>query len=452
KVPHREKYFTQNLDHFNFNPQSYKTFQQRYLINDTYWRGKKDESPIFVFLGHGDGIKDVAADAGLLYDIAPTFNALIVYIEHRYFGKSIPFGSLKHAYKNASTLGYLSASQALADTAVLIRSLKANLSTTGSPVVVFGGSYGGILATWFRLKYPHVALGALASSAPVLLFDNLVSPYKITDIVTQDYKSVSKSCYSTIKNSWEEIKKTGRRKGGRDQLTKKLRICKNKMSTEIIVEKVFGLLETMLLFSAISDYPVSTSIHASLPAHPVKKICNAIDHPKLGKDTLSRLYGAMNLFYNSTGQEKCLSIKSDSQNGSATYGWDFQGCTELIQPPVRNSIDSLFLVRISTKPLIGDAQSSRIKPRPNWITTEFGGQDFKKVLKKFGSNIIFSNGLRDPLSAGSIVKSISKSIVAVTMEEGAHNGDLFFATKEDPEWLQNARKREMKIIKRWLEQ
>ncbi|ONK57486.1 uncharacterized protein A4U43_C09F1000 [Asparagus officinalis] len=100
----------------------------------------------------------------------------------------------------------------------------------------------------------------------------------------------------------------------------------------------------------------------------------------------------------------------------------------------------------------GCSKFSGIKPRPNWITTEFGGQDFKKVLKKFGSNIIFSNGLRDPLSAGSIVKSISKSIVAVTMEEGAHNGDLFFATKEDPEWLQNARKREMKIIKRWLEQ
>ncbi|ONK77202.1 uncharacterized protein A4U43_C02F4140 [Asparagus officinalis] len=147
------------------------------------------------------------------------------------------------------------------------------------------------------------------------------------------------------------------------------------MSTEIMVEKVFGLLETMLLFSAISDYPVSTSIHASLPAHPVKKICNAVDHPKLGKDTLSRLYGALNLFYNSTGQEKCFSIKSDSHNGSATHGWDFQGCTELIQPPVRNSNDSLFPRTYKHKTIDrGCSKFSGIKPRPNWITTEFGGQ------------------------------------------------------------------------------
>lgn len=53
----------------------------------------------------------------------------------------MPFG--KESYKSADTLGYLSSQQALADYAVLIRSLKQNLSSEASPVVVFGGSYGG---------------------------------------------------------------------------------------------------------------------------------------------------------------------------------------------------------------------------------------------------------------------------------------------------------------------
>ncbi|XP_024032462.1 lysosomal Pro-X carboxypeptidase-like, partial [Morus notabilis] len=85
-------------------------------------------------------------------------------------------------------LGYLSSTQALADYATLIVDLKRNLSAADSPVVVFGGSYGGMLAAWFRLKYPHVAIGALASSSPILGFENLTRPYSFNDIITQDFK------------------------------------------------------------------------------------------------------------------------------------------------------------------------------------------------------------------------------------------------------------------------
>lgn len=45
-----------------------------------------------------------------------------------------------------------------------------------------------VLATWFRLKYPHIAIGALASSAPILYFDNLVSQDAYDSIVTTSFK------------------------------------------------------------------------------------------------------------------------------------------------------------------------------------------------------------------------------------------------------------------------
>lgn len=63
--------------------------------------------------------------------------------QHRYYGESMPYGSRDEAYKNATTLSYLTAEQALADFAVLIRELKRNLSAEACPVVLFGGSYGG---------------------------------------------------------------------------------------------------------------------------------------------------------------------------------------------------------------------------------------------------------------------------------------------------------------------
>lgn len=56
----------------------------------------------------------------------------------------MPYGGSKEiAYSNSTTLGYLSSTQALADYASLILDLKQNLTATDSPVVVFGGSYGG---------------------------------------------------------------------------------------------------------------------------------------------------------------------------------------------------------------------------------------------------------------------------------------------------------------------
>lgn len=47
-----ESYFTQKLDHFNRDLNT--TFQQRYFINDTYWKNAEN-SPVFICVG-GEGI------------------------------------------------------------------------------------------------------------------------------------------------------------------------------------------------------------------------------------------------------------------------------------------------------------------------------------------------------------------------------------------------------------
>ena len=74
-------YYKQVLDHFNYRPQSYKTFHQRYLINFKYWGGANSSAPIFAYLGAEQSIDDSPQVIGFLTDNAASFNALLVYIE-----------------------------------------------------------------------------------------------------------------------------------------------------------------------------------------------------------------------------------------------------------------------------------------------------------------------------------------------------------------------------------
>ena len=133
-------------------------------------------------------------------------------LQHRYYGEPVPFGSKDIAFNNTNTLGYFSSTQALADYAELITNLKTNLSAENCPVIAIGGSYGGskllilpkfslnkytffstfsgftVLASWFRLKYQHIVIGALASSASILYFDDITPENGYDSIVTKDFR------------------------------------------------------------------------------------------------------------------------------------------------------------------------------------------------------------------------------------------------------------------------
>nr|GEZ80300.1 lysosomal Pro-X carboxypeptidase-like [Tanacetum cinerariifolium] len=180
--------YNQTLDHFNYKPESYATFPQRYLVNSKWWGGADKNAPIFVYFGAEEDIEDDLGSIGFLTHNAPRFKALVVYLEHRFYGKSNPLGSMEKSLKNKNVRGYFNSAQSLADYAEILVHLKKKLSAYHSPIIVIGGSYGGMLASWFRLKYPHIALGALASSAPILYLDNITPQDGYYSIVTKDFR------------------------------------------------------------------------------------------------------------------------------------------------------------------------------------------------------------------------------------------------------------------------
>ena len=124
-------------------------------------------------------------NTGLMWESAEEFGALLIFAEHRYYGESRPYsGGELH-----SNMQYLTAEQAMADYAELLRELKTELQAEDSAVIGFGGSYGGMLAAWMRMKYPHVLSGCIAASAPIWAFPGEEPPVDagtFAKIVTRD--------------------------------------------------------------------------------------------------------------------------------------------------------------------------------------------------------------------------------------------------------------------------
>ncbi|KAJ1461761.1 peptidase S28 [Pelagophyceae sp. CCMP2097] len=156
-------FFTQILDHFD--RADGETFQQRYFVNDTFFNGS---GPVFLCVG-GEG---PALDASVLYrsvhcsdatELAPRAGALLLALEHRFYGASVPVS----ADRGAERLKYLSSQQAVSDIAVFVEQVNANRSLDeANKWVAFGGSYPGMVAGFARLKLPHLIHAAVSSSAP----------------------------------------------------------------------------------------------------------------------------------------------------------------------------------------------------------------------------------------------------------------------------------------------
>ncbi|CAH8271917.1 unnamed protein product [Arabidopsis lyrata] len=412
------------------------TFQQRYAIDAKHWAGAKANAPILAFLGLEASLETDLAAFGFLSDNAPHFKALKVYIEHRYYGKTIPFGSAKEAMKNASTLGYLNSAQALADYAAILLHIKEKYSATHSPIIVVGGSYGGMLAAWFRLKYPHIALGALASSAPLLYFEDTRPKFGYYYIITKVFKETNKRCYNTIRKSWEEIDRVASKPNGLLILSKKFKTCAP-------LSRSFDLKDFLdTVYAETVQYNDGVW---------VTNVCNAINAnpPNRKIDILDRIFAGVVAL---TGSQSCYNTNYSVQVTNNDMAWRWQCCSEIVVPVGHDKQDTMYQTSpFNMTSYIEDCESSYgVSPRPHWITTYFGIQNVKLILQRFGSNIIFSNGLSDPYSVGGVLEDISDTVVAITTKNGSHCQDINLKSKGDPEWLVMQREKEIKVINSWI--
>jgi hypothetical protein len=148
--------FDQTLDHDAAS--SPVTFKQRYWYTTEFANGPA--SPVLYYFCGEQTCGTWALER--MADTAKSLHAVVIALEHRYYGSSRPFdGEL-----TSEKMKYLSVHQALEDAATFEAHAKTALALEGKWISV-GGSYSGMLAAFYRDKHPEAVVGAWASSAPV---------------------------------------------------------------------------------------------------------------------------------------------------------------------------------------------------------------------------------------------------------------------------------------------
>lgn len=439
----KEMYFDQFVDHFNFRAHGNATYKQRYLITEQY---KKDGGPIFFYAGNEGPIEGFQKASRLLTDLAPKFGALVVFAEHRYYGKSLPLG--KQSF-NVDNLGLLTVEQALADYAYLLKYLQSKYCQKPCPVIAFGGSYGGQLAAYLRFKYPDLIAGSLSASAPIYWISGLGDRHGFFKSVTEQFGKSSQMCVDLIKQAFAETQKMADQ-GKYDYITSSFHTCKPVNSSTL--DHLYKWVRNAFTTIAMMNYPYPADLLGPMPGHPVDVACSKITK---ATNVVTGLADAAGVFYNASAVS-CYDIFAEYVDcadptgcglGDTATAWDFQACTEINLPGGSTGTTDMFPPLPLTQEMRKEYCEKKygVTPRVHWLDVQFWGANISSA-----SNIIFSNGDLDPWGPGGVHTSPAPSLVALEVKGGAHHLDLRGSNPKDPQSVIDVRNKESEIIGKWI--
>ena len=440
-----EANFTTYIDHYSAQPGN---FSMRYFTNSKYYQ---TGGPLLFYCGNEGAIEEFIDATGYINNLAEGMNALIVFAEHRYFGKSLPFGD--DAFSDEFHLKFLSPHQALADYAYLITHL--NMTQQLGGVVALGGSYGGMLAAWFRQKYPYLVDAALAASAPIEHFQGTVDSELFNQIVTNDYGLQSTQVVSDIRTGFQTLQNLTEDEANFEKLKEVYNLCDPIDSSNATY--IYDWLNSAFVYMAMTDYPYPTSFLNPMPGNPVAHAVDAIELVLVGNNSdwnqMLAMRAGAEVYYNFNNQSSCNDINPNTSAGDlGVLGWNYLACSTLIMPSGSDGVNDMFL------------------PAP-WNATEYVEQcqatygdhqqlDYAQIMYGAATNytyslrgasrILFSNGSLDPWQSGAVVKNVSDTLISFTMEGAAHHLDLRTPNPLDPPDVVYWRAFELAKLKEWL--
>lgn len=437
----KEAFFTQPLDHFS--RQTNATYNQRYWVNPDFW--KPPNGPVFLHIGGEGALSELSALTGEHVELAMKYGALLVSVEHRYYGASVNPDGLTD--KN---IRFLSSQQALADLAAFRFHIAQQYNLTRNNTwICFGGSYPGSLSAWFRLKFPHLVYAAVASSAPVRAEMDFTGYNKVVSQSLSDpVVGGSPKCRHATADAFYLVEQM-LNDGKLSKLAEDYMACEQ-LTSEDHIEFVSDLAD---IFMGAVQYNKET------PMYNIAAFCNIMTNNSLGT-TYNRLILAVKKYmegmclpcmdYSYKKSLADLKNTTISPVGVGMRQWYYQTCTEFGYYQTCED-ESCPFSRLMTLEAQLDICAKVFGIDPSSVeqavkfTNEYYGADHPK-----SSRIIFVNGNIDPWHALSVLKNQSKSEIAILINGTAHCANMNPSSPTDPQALKVAREQIDYQIGLWL--
>ncbi|UIZ23510.1 hypothetical protein KXD40_007886 [Peronospora effusa] len=431
ELPVQEEFFVDAIvDHFA--PVSKRTtWKQRYQVNEEFWHGHG--YPVFLYIG-GEGPLGPKAitNRTFIYYLAEQHGALLVALEHRFYGQSYPTKDM-----SLPNLRYLSSEQALSDLAHFHSFVTDKYGLTDEKWVAFGGSYPGNLAAWIKLKYPALFAGTVASSAPLHVKTNF---YEYMEVVGDGLRYFGGGeCYREVEKAITQLGQLmdGGKEGRKyvDALFKPCYPMVNEFDDSVFETSIMGAFQDIAQYNAIHEEVMTLEDvckHFAEPGNVLEKLASFINMTRVGDCLDSKFQGAAN------GTVEVLSRDQFDRKSSARQ-WVYQTCNEFGYFQTTTSTRSPFhALRAVTQANVGTEICKRVynmnvAPDVAGANLDYGSLGIEV------EGVTFPSGTIDPWHALAVQNSTrlhSYSSEAVFIQGTAHCADMYYPNEKDSSQLQ----------------
>lgn len=418
-----QAFFQQRIDHNNL---SAGYFSQRYYIDETY--SLTDDSPVFFYLC-GEAACTKRSLNGAIRTYAQKHHAKLVALEHRYYGESLPFQSF-----STENLAFLTTEAALDDLAYFQRHLTHDRHWIGT-WIAFGGSYPGSLSAYYRLKFPYLVQGALASSAPVMAKENFI---EYDAHVTQ---VAGPQCANQMRQVVREVEYA---QANPEQ---------------------FGKMKALFDASAVNDpvdflYLIADTGAAAIQYGMRDEFCNALakksDPLMAYADFAKTLYQRMGVNAVELTAQGAMSEDPAAYNkGIGMRQWYYQSCKEYgywqnAHPDPSQSSRSA-QINLAYHQNVCQRLFGLTSPTD---TATLNNTLYYPLMDELVSRIYFTNGENDPWSTLSLAEkngnAMNSNLSYQLIKGAAHCDDLHTPDSHDSKALKQSRKIMLSLLDQWL--